>query len=86
MLDTEGGNYYNKLLNMGDFKDWRYVNTLLNRMDNKNTCLKCAVMILSNTNKEEKESDLSFVPYMISSIAKDCSLMITLRKIKENIG
>ncbi|KAJ8950253.1 hypothetical protein NQ314_007958 [Rhamnusium bicolor] len=86
MLDTEGSYYYSKLLSKENLKDWSYVNMLLNRINNTNTCLKCTIMMLGNTHRKEGDLDLICVPYMISAIAKDCSLMITLKKIKENIS
>ncbi|KAJ8948196.1 hypothetical protein NQ318_010472 [Aromia moschata] len=86
MLDTEGSYYYHKLLNKESLKDWEYVNLLLNRIKSNDTCLKCTIMMLASTNRIKDELDLAFVPYMISAIAQDCSLMITLKKIKDNIS
>ncbi|KAJ8978481.1 hypothetical protein NQ317_002068 [Molorchus minor] len=86
MLDTEGSNYYNKLLGKQNLKDWNYIDMLLHKVNNANVCLKCTIMMLNNSNKGEDGADLVFAPYMISAIAKDCSLMITLKRIKENLS
>ncbi|KAG5893288.1 hypothetical protein JTB14_014301 [Gonioctena quinquepunctata] len=86
MLDTEGSFYYNKLLNRDEIKDWNYINMLLDRIDGKHFCLKCIIMMLGNTNQNAEEMDLAFVPYLISVIMKDCSLMVTLKRIQENIS
>ncbi|CAH1155832.1 unnamed protein product [Phaedon cochleariae] len=85
MLDTEGCSYYDKLLNQENSSDWKYINKLLDRIDNKDVCLKCIIMMLGNTNHREEEMDLAFVPYLISAIAKDCSIMISLKKILEDV-
>ncbi|XP_050500529.1 inositol-pentakisphosphate 2-kinase isoform X1 [Diabrotica virgifera virgifera] len=89
MLDIEGSMYYDKLLNSKDnIEDWAYVDMLLNKIDNENdcVCLKCMIMMLANVDKRNEEADLAFIPYLISAVAKDCSLMITMKKIQENIS
>ncbi|CAH2012357.1 unnamed protein product [Acanthoscelides obtectus] len=86
MLDTEGCSYYNKLLSRERLKEWDYVDMLLNKISDDCACLKCVIMMLGNTSRAGDELDLKFVPYLISAIAKDCSLMITLKKIRENIS
>ncbi|KAJ8917813.1 hypothetical protein NQ315_010722 [Exocentrus adspersus] len=86
MLDTEGSNYYyDKLLQTGHYDDWSYVN-MLNKIDGRSsTCVQCTVTNLNrDTNTKGNNAELRFAPYMISSVAKDCSLMIALTKIKEN--
>lgn len=82
MLDSEGSSYYNKLLHKDKIDDWDYIDSLLKQIRG-NTCLKCTVMLLGNIS--DQDVDLSFVPYLISAIAKDCSLMITIKKIREFI-
>ncbi|CAH1112731.1 unnamed protein product [Psylliodes chrysocephalus] len=86
MLDTEGCDYYEKLLHKENLEDWNYVNMLLDRVTNENVCMKCMIMTLGNCNRIDCEADLAFIPYLISAIAKDCSLMITVKRIQENIG
>nr|XP_023021776.1 inositol-pentakisphosphate 2-kinase isoform X1 [Leptinotarsa decemlineata] len=86
MLDTEGSFYYEKLLHREDIKDWNYINMLLDKIDNKHVCLKCLIMMLGDTNRSQEEMDLAFIPYLISVIMKDCSLMVTLKRIQEDIS
>lgn len=84
MLDTEGSNFYYKLLNRENEQDWDYVDMLVSKL-NSRRCLKCTIMMLGDTNRRDDERDLAFVPYLISAIAKDCSLMVTLKKIVDDI-
>lgn len=84
MLDSEGSEYYSKLLNKHNLKDWDYVDLLVEKI-NTNTCLKCTVMMLGDIREKDENAELKFVPYMISAIANDCSLMIALKKIDEKI-
>lgn len=84
MLDSEGSEYYSKLLNKQNIKDWDYVDLLLGKISNK-TCLKCTVMMLGDTGEKDEGIELKFIPYMISAIANDCSLMLAFKKIDEDI-
>ncbi|XP_056637552.1 inositol-pentakisphosphate 2-kinase isoform X1 [Diorhabda sublineata] len=89
MLDIEGSVYYDKLLNNREvLEDWKYIDLLLNKINNSNECfcLKCTIMMLGNVNRREEEVDLTFIPYLISAVAKDCSLMITVKRVDENIS
>ncbi|CAG9862019.1 unnamed protein product [Phyllotreta striolata] len=86
MLDTEGSDYYCKLLQKAQLEDWNYVDMLLDKVTNEHICMKCTIMNLGNNSRSEQEIDLAFIPYLISAIAKDCSLMITLKRIQEDIS
>lgn len=82
MLDTEGSEYYSKLLNKNKgIKDWNYVDLLLERI-NTNTCMKCIIMMLG---EKDENIELKCIPYMIAAIANDCSLMLAFKKIDEDV-
>lgn len=84
MLDTEGAQYYYKLLGNKKFRNYGYVKKLAKELRNKQgMCLKCAIMMLGN-DENVHDNDMKLVPYLISTIAKDCSLMVTFRKIMES--
>jgi inositol-pentakisphosphate 2-kinase len=85
MLDVEGNQYYYKLLGNRNLGDYDYVRELLMEVSKRQgTCLKCIIMMLGNTDKNRtRESSLILVPYLMSAIAKDCSLMITFKKVME---
>lgn len=84
MLDTEGAQYYYKLLGNKKLRNYGYVKKLLKELKTKQgTCLKCAIMMLGN-DENVVDNDLKLVPYLISTIAKDCSLMVTFKKIMES--
>lgn len=84
MLDSEGSEYYSKLLNKQNLKDWDYVDLLLEKIST-NTCLNCTVMMLGDIGEKDENIELKFIPYMISAIANDCSLMLAFKKIDENV-
>lgn len=84
MLDQEGSHStYKKLSKSDTWDDWSFVERLLEVVDNnKDACVKCSILEAS----KKFENEIHFVPYLISAIAKDCSLMITFRKIKQPLS
>ncbi|XP_063921224.1 inositol-pentakisphosphate 2-kinase [Zophobas morio] len=85
MLDVEGNQYYYKLLGNKKLGEYDYVRELLKEVSKRpGTCLKCIIMMLGNVDERQmKENNLVLVPYLMSAIAKDCSLMITFKRIME---
>lgn len=84
MLDVEGNQYYYKLLGKKTLGDYDYVKKLLKEVSKKSgTCLKCIIMMLGNVGDKKMKDSLVLVPYLISAIAKDCSLMLTFKKVME---
>ncbi|XP_066246838.1 uncharacterized protein Ipk1 isoform X2 [Euwallacea similis] len=81
MLDREGTHStYKKLTKSDVWEDFSYVDKVLEYIGNKeHICSKCTIMDVSR----RLENELLFLPYLVSAIAKDCSLMITFRKIRE---
>lgn len=84
MLDSEGSEYYSKLVNKQNLKDWDYVDLLLGKICTK-TCLKCNIMMLVDIGGQDDNVEMKFIPYMISAIANDCSLMLAFKKIDEEV-
>lgn len=82
MLDQEGSHStYKKLSKSDTWDDWSFIEKLLKVVDSNETiCVKCSIIEAS----KKYENELHFVPYLLSAIAKDCSLMITFRKLREN--
>ncbi|KYB25213.1 hypothetical protein TcasGA2_TC034373 [Tribolium castaneum] len=85
MLDVEGNQYYYKLLAKKKLGEYDYVKELVKEVSRRpGTCLKCIVMMLGNIDEKiMRENHLVLVPYLISAIAKDCSLMLTFKKVME---
>ncbi|XP_030762723.1 inositol-pentakisphosphate 2-kinase [Sitophilus oryzae] len=81
MLDTEGSHSTYKKWSKNDmWENWTYVDKILEIVkNNKNGCVKCSIINASKSYEDE----LMFVPYLVSAIAKDCSLMITFRRVLE---
>lgn len=90
-LNQEGLYYYQKLLEarkVNESNDWSYVEEALSNMDVSllDNCPKCVTSILKK--KSDIKSDincLAFLPFLLFAIARDCSLMITFRRISENV-
>lgn len=79
MLDQEGTHStYKKLTKSDTWDDFSFVDKLLEVVDNDvEKCIRCTILEAP----KKYENELLFVPYLISAIAKDCSLMITFRKL-----
>lgn len=78
MLDKEGSHStYKKLSKHDDWDNWSFVNKILDIVKNSKGCVKCKLIEASQIYEDE----LMFIPYLISAIAKDCSLMVTFRKL-----
>ncbi|KAK9879882.1 hypothetical protein WA026_008382 [Henosepilachna vigintioctopunctata] len=80
MLDVEGTKYYNKVLT-DKISEWGYVKNLIDELDSK-MCVKCALLTLTNS-ENLRRKDLIFAPYLVAAVANDCSLMITMRKVRK---
>ncbi|XP_044755841.1 inositol-pentakisphosphate 2-kinase [Coccinella septempunctata] len=79
MIDVEGTSYYNKLSKVQN-SEWGYVENILKSLD-PTKCVKCSLCTLSNTTTTMNE-ELVLSLYLIAAIANDCSLMVTLKKIR----
>ncbi|CAH1135995.1 unnamed protein product [Ceutorhynchus assimilis] len=74
MLDTEGTKHtFEKFKKHIEEDDYSFVDKLLEIVESdKKTCVRCII---------QKAPNSIFMPYLIAAIAKDCSLMITFRKL-----
>lgn len=84
--------YYDKSMEEFNNGEWSYVEKLLEVLDTKQ-CPKCVINhyvneiidnYKSDENKTHSKTVLHLIPYLVASVAGDCSLMITLKKIKSN--
>lgn len=83
MLDQDGTHStYKKLTKSDIWDDFSYVEKLLDLIgSSEGFCSKCMIVEVS----KRLENELLFLPYLVSAIAKDCSLMITFRRIQEDL-
>ncbi|KAL1501430.1 hypothetical protein ABEB36_006750 [Hypothenemus hampei] len=82
-LDQEGTvSIHNKLLEIDKLEDYTFIEKLLVRLCTTNNI--CSLSLIVNISRSSK-NELIFLPYLVSAIAKDCSLMITFQKIEEPV-
>lgn len=81
MLDQDGTHStYKKLTKSDIWDDFSYVDKLLDVIgSSEGFCSQCMIVEVS----KRLENELLFLPYLVSAIAKDCSLMITFRRVHE---
>jgi len=81
MLDREGTlSTYKKLTKCDTWDDFSFVDKILEVInDEDDTCIGCLILDAPKI----YENELLFLPYLISAIAKDCSLMVTFRKLRD---
>lgn len=72
---------YKKLKQRRNLDDWKYVNDLLDEI-NHSKCSKCVILKYINNSERSTTNELDLIPYLIASIARDCSFMITFKKIE----
>lgn len=79
-LDHEGTHStYKKLSKGGYLGDFDYVPQVLRALEgDAPTCMACALRRLARQGTPE----LAFAPYLVAAVAKDCSLMVTLRQVR----
>lgn len=84
-FDLMGCEHYSSYINDCDLSNWNYVDMLLQEVHkDKNGCAKCVIVreIKKDLQDTRPRSSLSFVPYLIAAVARDCSMMLTFRKIE----
>ncbi|XP_060528227.1 inositol-pentakisphosphate 2-kinase [Cylas formicarius] len=75
LLDVEGNrSTYETYSKLSNLDEWSFVEKLSEERKRKGGCVKCLI-------EHNKHGDFVFVPYLLSAIAKDCSLMITFKKL-----
>lgn len=96
-FDQLGLKHYDKSTKEYNKGEWNYVEKLLEVLDKRRQCPRCVIThyvneIIDNynnnnnnlNNKIHTKSVLYLIPYLVASVAGDCSLMITFKKIKSN--
>lgn len=91
-FDTMGWDNYSLYKHDCDIDDWSYIDELLREIDrDTNRCSRCVILriIKGSLHPAQIEQTMAtkgslfFVPYLIASVARDCSIMLTFRKIDE---
>lgn len=91
-LDVMGWDNYSLYKNNCDIDDWSYIDELLREIDrDSNRCSRCVILriIKGSSHPAQIEQTMAakgslfFVPYLIAAVARDCSIMLTFRKIDE---
>lgn len=88
-LDQIGLDFYQKMAEQTKLdKSSNYASALLHEI-NKQNCAKCVInksisnCIKGGPDKCNAGELLDFVPYLVASVANDCSFMLTYRKMTE---
>lgn len=80
--------YYNSIPNR-DEMEWKYLEIFLDHVETTKQCPKCVLrnyvnnsIAEYNENKLLNDSVLNILPYLVASVAADCSLIITFKKVE----
>lgn len=90
-LDLMGPQLYSKAADSSDLDLWKYIDYLLEEINsNQYKCAKCALAGImrkysANGVTNERERCLFFVPYLLASVARDCSIMLSFRSVKDDL-